>query len=132
MFSLQWYWVEKQWLHKAFDTADWAIALKDLQTICDLGKLHLIKVMLNTESTLQCDTEESNFFKTDTDVPQRVDFSAIDLTWYVLRELWKENNNQICKEPMTTTSSKLPSTSRYNHCQDIDEPCDMLMIFLPL
>ena len=36
--------------------------------------------MLNTESTLQCDTEESNFFKTDTDFPQRVDFSAIDLT----------------------------------------------------
>ena len=44
--------------------------------------------MLNTESTVQCDTKESNFFKTDTVVPQGADFSAIDFTLCLLRELW--------------------------------------------
>ena len=44
--------------------------------------------MLNTELTVQCDTKESNFFKTDTGVPQGADFSAIDFTLCLLRELW--------------------------------------------
>ena len=43
--------------------------------------------MLNTELTVQCDTKESNFFKTDTGVPQGADFSAIDFTLFIERTL---------------------------------------------
>ena len=31
----------------------------------------------------------------------------------------------MCKESMTTTSSKFPSISKHNHCNDTDEPCDI-------
>ena len=40
-------------MSKAFDTMDRAILLKDLKIILDPEELHLIKIMLNTELTVQ-------------------------------------------------------------------------------
>ena len=46
-------------MSKAFDTVDRAILLKDLQTILDKDELHLIKIMFDTELTIQYETEET-------------------------------------------------------------------------
>ena len=40
-------------MSKVCDTMDRAILLKDLKTILDPEELHLIKIMLNTELTVQ-------------------------------------------------------------------------------
>ena len=53
---------------KAFGTVDSAILLKNLKAILDPDQLHLIKIMLNIELIVRCETEESDFFKTDTGV----------------------------------------------------------------
>ena len=55
---------------KPFKTVDRAILLKYLKTILEPDELHLLKIMLNTELTVQCETEERDFFKSDTGVPQ--------------------------------------------------------------
>ena len=61
---------------KAFHTVDRAIFLKNLKTILDPYEFHQIKIMLNAELAIRCEAEESNFFKTDTSVPQRDGLSA--------------------------------------------------------
>ena len=67
-------------MSKTFDTVDRAIPLKDLKTILDPDELHLIKVMVNTELTVRCETEESNFFKTDTGASPEDGLSANEFT----------------------------------------------------
>ena len=67
-------------MSKTFDRVDRAIPLKDLKTILDPDELHLIKVMVNTELTVRCETEESNFFKTDTGASPEDGLSANEFT----------------------------------------------------
>ena len=69
-------------MSKTFDRVDRAIPLKDLKTILDPDELHLIKVMVNTELTVRCETEESNFFKTDTGASREDGLSANEFTLY--------------------------------------------------
>lgn len=74
-------------MSKAFDTVDRAISLQYLKTILDPDELYLIKIMFDTERTVRCETEESDFFKTDTVVPQGDGLSANELTLYLPRAL---------------------------------------------
>ena len=108
-------------MSKAFDTVDRAILLKDLKTIRNPDELHLITIMFNTELTVRCETEERDFFKTDTGVPQGDGVSANELTLSLARALCKENNDHICKKSTITTSSQLSSISKFDLCMDIDE-----------
>ena len=108
-------------ISKALDTVDTAILLKDLKTILDPDELHLIKIMLNTEITVQCETEESDFFKTNAGAPQGDGLIVNEFTLYLARVLCKENNDHICKRSKITTSSELSSISKHDHRKDIDE-----------
>ena len=72
-------------MSKAFDTVDRAIFLQYLKTILNPDELYLIKIMFDTELTVRCETEESDFF--DTVVPQGDGLSANELTLYLLRAL---------------------------------------------
>ena len=106
---------------KAFHTVDRAIFLINLKTILDPYEFHRIKIMLNAELAIRCEAEESNFFKTDTSVPQRDGLSANEFTIYLVGVLSKENNDHICKKFTITISSKLSPLSKYDHRKDIDE-----------
>ena len=55
---------------------------KELETILNPDELHLIKIMLNTELTVRCETEQSDFFKTDKAVLQGDRVSANAFTLY--------------------------------------------------
>ena len=78
-------------------------------------------IMLNTELTVRCETEESEFFKTDTGVPQDGGLSANKFILYLARALHKENNDRICKKSTITTSSEVSSVSKHDHCKDKDK-----------
>lgn len=80
--------------------------------------------MLNTQWTVQCETGESDFFKTDAGVPQGDGLSANEFTLYFLRELYKENDH-MCKKFMIITSSELLSISKQDHGKDIDKHFDI-------
>ena len=79
--------------------------------------------MFNTKLTVRCETKKSDFFKTDTGVPQGDGQSANEFTLYLVRAHYKENNDHICKKSTITTSTDLSSTSKDNHRKDIDEHC---------
>ena len=108
-------------MSKVFDTLDRAIPLKDLKSILDPNELHLIKITLNMELTGRCETEESNFCKTDTGVPEGDGLSENEFTLYLARALYKEYNDRICRKIIITTSSKLSSISKHDHLKDIDK-----------
>ena len=74
-------------MSKAFNTLDRAILLKHLKSILDPKELHLIKITLNAELTLRCETEERNFFKTDTGVLEGDGLSENEFTLYLARAL---------------------------------------------
>ena len=97
--------------------------------------------MLNTQWTVQCETEESDFFKINTGVPQGDSLSANEFTLYFLRELYEEDNDHMCNKFMIITSSELSSISKHDHDKDIDKhsyipricPLHMTInIYLPL
>ena len=107
-------------MSKAFDTMDRAIFLQYLKTILNPDELYLIKIMFDTELTVRCETEESDFF--DTVVPQGDGLSANELTLYLLRALWQENNDLLFKKSTITTSYQLSSIWKHSYHRDIDEP----------
>lgn len=72
-------------MSKAFDTLDRAILLKNLKSILDPKELHLIKITLNAELTLRWETEEMNFFKTDTGVLEGDGLSENEFALYLAR-----------------------------------------------
>ena len=72
-------------MSKAFDTLDRAILLKNLKSILDPKELHLIKITLNAELTLRWETEEMNFFKTDTGVLKGDGLSENEFALYLAR-----------------------------------------------
>ena len=71
--------------------------------------------MLNTELTVRCETEQTNFYKTDTGVTQGDGSSANEITSFLARALYKENDDHTCKKSTITTSSELSSISRHDH-----------------
>ena len=71
--------------------------------------------------TARCETEESDLFKIDTEVPQGDGLSAIEFTLYLARALYKENNDHVCKKSTITSSSKLSSISKHYHHKDTEE-----------
>ena len=81
--------------------------------------------MLNTKWTVQCEAEESDFFKTDAEVPQGDSSSTNEFTLYLLRELCKENDGHMCKKFMIITSSELSSIPKHDHSKDIDKHFDI-------
>ena len=86
-------------MSKAFDKVDRVMLLKDLKTIFDPDELHLIKIMikimLNTELTVRCQIEESDFVSSQS----------------------KENNDHICNKSTT----ELSSISKHDHRKDLDK-----------
>ena len=83
-------------MSKAFYAVDRAILLIDLKTILDPDELHLIKIILNIELKIRCETEESDFFKADANVSKGDGFNSSQITLYLARALCKENNDHIC------------------------------------
>ena len=64
------------WFVQSIYTVDRAILLIDLKTILDPDELHLIKIILNIELKVRCETEESDFFKADANVSKGDDLNA--------------------------------------------------------
>ena len=62
-------------MSKAFDKVDRVMLLKDLKTIFDPDELHLIKIMikimLNTELTVRCEIEESDFISSQSTLQRK-------------------------------------------------------------
>ena len=130
-FLPQRYYQKKQYFHntyllmlgmsKALYAVDRATLLKNLKTVLDSDELHLIKIMLNTELIVRCETEERNFFKTDIGVLQGDILSTNEFTLHLVTALYKGNNDHICKKSRIITSSELSSISKHDHRKDIDE-----------
>ena len=60
---------------------------------------------------MRYETEDCNFFKTDAGVPQEDGLSANEFTSYLLKALYKENNDHTCKKSYDHNLSKLSSIS---------------------
>ena len=82
---------------KAFNTVGRAILLKDSITILDPEEPHLKFCLI------------VSWYYKDTGVWKGDGLIANELTLYLVRALYKENNDHICKKSTITTSSELSS-----------------------
>ena len=89
-------------MSKAFDTVDRAILLKDLKVILNPDELHLIKIILNAKLPKLC-------------------FIPNEFLLYLMKALYKENNDHIYKKSTIIISSKLSSLSKHDHRKESDE-----------
>ena len=63
---------------------------EDLSKILEPDEVHMIKRLLDVRLAVKCEDELSDFFETDTGVPQGDGFSANQFTFYLANAL-KEN-----------------------------------------
>ena len=78
-------------MSKAFDSVNRNILLNDLNEILEQDELHLIRILLNVELCSKCGIHTSEYFQTDTGVPQGDCMSANEFTLYLAKSL----NNDI-------------------------------------
>ena len=74
-------------MSKAFDTIKRRALIKDLQKILDPDEVHIIRQLLDVKLSVRCEKEDSEFFPTDTGVPQGDAFSANQFTFYLAKTL---------------------------------------------
>ena len=61
--------------------------VRDFEKHLNSDEIELIKRMLNVELAVRCGPETSDFFKTDTGVPQGDGYSANAFTFYLANSL---------------------------------------------
>ena len=74
-------------MSKAFDTVNRQLLLEDLSNTLEKDEVHLIKILLGIELSVRCGNETSDFFETDTGVPQGDGYSANEFTFYLANTL---------------------------------------------
>ena len=74
-------------MSKAFDSIKRKALIEDLQKILDPDEIHIVKQLLDVKLAARCETEDSEFFSTDTGVPQGDAFSANQFTFYLAKTL---------------------------------------------
>ena len=77
-------------MSKAFDSVNRVMLIEDLSKILEPDEVHMIKRLLDVRLAVKCEDELSDFFETDTGVPQGDGFSANQFTFYLANAL-KEN-----------------------------------------
>ena len=76
-------------MSKAFDSINRSILINDLSEILDNDETHLIKLLINVQLAVKY---KSEFFKTDTGVPQGDYASANEFTFYLAKALQNDKN----------------------------------------
>ena len=76
-------------MSKAFNTVNRqkTNTLDELSKTIDTDELFIINIMLNTELQVRCGNHTSDFFETDTGVPQGDGLSANQFTYYLAKAL---------------------------------------------
>ena len=101
-------------MSKAFDSVNRTILINELSNILERDELHLVNILLNTELQVRISSEESDFFATDTGIPQGDGYSAQEFTYYLAKAL---NSNicehNYCKNPpsIAISQSHIPTQS---------------------
>ena len=80
-------------MSKAFDSVNRTLLIQSLETILNADEVNLIKTMLNVELSVRCGREKSDFFPTDTGVPQGDGYSANEFTYYLADSLNTEEHS---------------------------------------
>ena len=93
-------------MSKAFDTVNRKLLIEDLSKIINRDELHIISIMLQVELSVKCGSSTSEFFKTDTGVPQGDGLSANQFTLYLantLKNIQRNENDYAIQQPLTLT-----------------------------
>ena len=101
-------------MSKAFDTVNRKLLIEDLSKIIKRDELHIISIMLQVELSVKCGSSTSEFFKTDTGVPQGDGLSANQFTLYLantLKNIQRNENDYAIQQPLTLT--------QIMHCRNI-------------
>ena len=91
-------------MSKAFDTVNRKLLIEDLPKIINRDELHIISIMLQVELSVKCGSSTSEFFKTDTGVPQGDGLSANQFTLYLantLKNIQRNENDYAIQQPLT-------------------------------
>ena len=100
-------------MSKAFDTVNHKLLIEDISKIINRDELHIINIMLQVELSVKCGSSTSEFFKTDTGVPQGDGLSANQFTLYLAntqKNIQRNENDYAIQQPLT------PTKIRSEHC----------------
>ena len=92
-------------MSKAFDTVDRSKLINELQEVINTDELHLITKLMDVKLAARCGQHVSDYFNTDTGVPQGDCMSANEFTFYLSKALEKEVkiDHDYCKPIPTIT-----------------------------
>ena len=76
-------------MSKAFDSINRNILINDLTSVIDKDELHLVKKLMEVELAANSGNHLSEYFTTDTGVPQRDCMSANEFTFYLAKTINK-------------------------------------------
>ena len=79
-------------MSKAFDSVNRTLLIRGLEKVLEADEVNLIRTMLNVELSVRCGKEKSDFFPTDTGVPQGDGYSANEFTYYLADSLDTEQH----------------------------------------
>ena len=118
-------------MSKAFDSINRTILLDELSNILDPDEIHLVSILLNTELQVRIGKEETEYFKTNTGVPQGDGYSAQEFTFYLARALEGQECNNInehnyCQNPPSIIPTLLNPQIVSSETFQSDE-CDIAM-----
>ena len=109
-------------MSKAFDTVDRTLLLRDLSTVIENDELHLVSLLLDTKLMVQCGSSTSEFFETNTGVPQGDSLSANQFTFYLAQTLMEREtlfNNQI-ELTITQQNDMVKVNHDHSYAKEID------------
>ena len=110
---------------KLFDSINQSILIKDLRKILENHETHLIKLLINVQVSVKCAKHKSDFFQTDTGVPQGDCASANEFTFYLAKAI--QNNKNYEHDYMKTISiPTVPShVTEHNYHQQTNNHIDI-------
>ena len=107
-------------MSKAFDSVNRTVLINNLNKILEKDEVHLLQLMINVYISVKCGKYNSDFFQTDTGVPQGDCASANEFTFYLAKALLSDNQayeHDYAKNIEIPIISKIQTEHNYNKPQ---------------